>query len=55
MPVDSPWLGYTSLVIESGMTGATMNVYFGLHEATDMAFVLLVLCPVRPSSMEAPM
>jgi FkbM family methyltransferase len=45
MPVLVPWLGSTSLVIETGMTGATMNVYCGLHEAADMAFVLHVLRP----------
>lgn len=38
-----PWVGSTSLVIETGMTGATMNLYCGLHEAADMAFVLHVL------------
>ncbi len=36
------------LVIERGMTGATMNVYCGLHEANDMAFVLHLL---RPSDL----
>lgn len=40
MPVIVPWVGGTSLVIETGMTGATMNFYCGLHEAADMAFVL---------------
>jgi FkbM family methyltransferase len=45
MPVVFPWVGNTFLVIESGMTGATMNVYCGLHEAADMAFVLHVLRP----------
>jgi FkbM family methyltransferase len=45
MPVVVPWIGTTSLVIERGMTGATMNVYCGLHEAADMAFVLHLLRP----------
>jgi FkbM family methyltransferase len=45
MPVIVPWVGSTSLVIETGMTGATMNIYCGLHEAADMAFVLHVLRP----------
>jgi FkbM family methyltransferase len=45
MPVLVPWVGSTSLVIETGMTGATMNVYCGLHEAADMAFVLHLLRP----------
>jgi FkbM family methyltransferase len=30
-------------VVERGKTGATMNVYCGLHEAADMAFVLHLL------------
>jgi len=45
MPVVVPWIGATSLVVERGMTGATMNVYCGLHEAADMAFVLHLLRP----------
>jgi FkbM family methyltransferase len=45
MPVIVPWVGGTSLVIETGMTGATMNFYCGLHEAADMAFVLHALRP----------
>jgi hypothetical protein len=44
-PVIVPWVGGTSLVIETGMTGATMNFYCGLHEAADMAFVLHSLRP----------
>jgi len=45
MPVVVPWIGTTSLVVERGMTGATMNVYCGLQEAADMAFVLHLLRP----------
>jgi len=45
MPVLVPWVGSTSQVIETGMTGATMNLYYGLHEAADMAFVLHALRP----------
>ena len=45
MPVVFPWIGHTSLVIERGMTGATMNVYCGLHHTADMAFVLHLLRP----------
>lgn len=45
LPALVPWVGSTSLLIENGMTGATMNFYCGLHEATDMAFVLHVLRP----------
>ena len=39
-PVIWPWIGQSSLVVERGMTGATMNIYCGLHEFEDMAFVL---------------
>ncbi len=45
MPLLVPWVGNTSLVIEAGMTGATMNFYCGLHEAVDMALVLHALQP----------
>jgi len=31
--------------METGMTGATTNLYCGLHEAADMAFVLHALRP----------
>jgi hypothetical protein len=45
MPVLVPWVGSTSLVIETGMTGATMNFYCGLHEAANTDFVLHALRP----------
>ena len=45
MPVVAPWVQGTALVVETGMTGATMNLYCGLHEAADMAFVLHLLRP----------
>jgi FkbM family methyltransferase len=38
-----PWVDGTKLVVRKGMTGATGNVYCGLHEFVDMAFVLHVL------------
>jgi len=38
-----PWVGSAKLVIGPGMTGATMNIYCGLHEFADMAFLLHVL------------
>ena len=38
-----PWVGTTRLVVRRGMTGATGNIYVGLHEFRDMAFVLHVL------------
>ena len=44
-PVVWPWINGTKLVVETGMTGATMNIYCGLHEFADMAFVLHMLRP----------
>lgn len=38
-----PFVDGTRLVVERGMTGATGNVYCGLHEFVDMAFTLHVL------------
>jgi len=38
-----PWIGGTQLVVRSGMTGATGNIYCGLHEFAEMAFVMHVL------------
>jgi hypothetical protein len=46
-PVAMPYVKDTRLLVESGMAGATGNVYAGLHEFEDMAFVLHAL---RPSS-----
>ncbi len=40
MPVVVPFVGDTELVVERSMTGATGNVYCGLHEFADMAFCL---------------
>lgn len=39
------WIGGTRLVARQGMTGATGNIYCGLHEYRDMAFVLHALRP----------
>ncbi len=44
-PIIWPWIGQTRLAIETGMTGATMNIYCGLHEFVDMAFLLHLLRP----------
>jgi FkbM family methyltransferase len=44
-PVVMPFVGDALLVVEPGMTGATGNIYCGLHEFADMAFVLHVLRP----------
>ena len=38
-----PYVGETRLLVARGMTGATGNVYCGLHEFEDMAFVLHAL------------
>ena len=35
-----PWIGGARLVVERGMTGATGNLYCGLHEFADMALLL---------------
>ena len=37
------WIGDSRLLVEQGMTGATGNIYFGLHEFADMAVVLHLL------------
>ncbi len=44
-PVAVPFIGKTHLVAEPSMTGATGNIYCGLHEFHDMAFVLHFLRP----------
>lgn len=43
--VEVEWIGGTKLVARHGMTGATGNIYCGLHEFRDMAFVLHALRP----------
>jgi FkbM family methyltransferase len=40
-----PWIGKTRLIARSGMSGATGNIYCGLHEFPEMAFILHVLRP----------
>jgi FkbM family methyltransferase len=45
MPVVVPFVGESQLVAEIGMTGATGNIYAGLHEFVDMAFTLHLLQP----------
>jgi FkbM family methyltransferase len=44
------WIGGTRLAARRGMTGVTGNIYAGLHEFADMAFVLHFL---RPSDLFA--
>src|SRR5690348_855531 len=44
-PIVCKFAGGTHLVVERGMTGATGNVYCGLHEFEDMAFIAHYLRP----------
>lgn len=44
-PVVVPFVDDSVLVAEPGMAGATGNIYCGLHEFADMAFLLHVLRP----------
>jgi FkbM family methyltransferase len=44
-PFVEPWIGDSKLVVSRGMTGATGNLYFGLHEFSDMGFLLHFLRP----------
>ena len=44
-PVAVPFVNATRLLVKPGMTGATGNIYCGLHEFEDMAFVLHFLRP----------
>ena len=39
-PVVYPYTEKAKLIIEKGMTGATGNLYCGLHEFEDMSFLL---------------
>jgi len=38
-----PYIENTRLLVETGMSGATGNIYFGLHEYESMSFVLHTL------------
>ena len=44
-PVVVPFVNNTRLLAKPGMTGATGNIYCGLHEFEDMGFVLHFLRP----------
>jgi FkbM family methyltransferase len=44
-PVAVPFVNSSLLLVSPGMTGATGNVYTGLHEFEDMAFVIHLLRP----------
>jgi FkbM family methyltransferase len=43
--VEYQWVGGSTLLVKNGMTGATGNIYCGLHEFGDMAFLLHFLRP----------
>ena len=43
--VEFDWIEGSKLVARKGMTGATGNIYCGLHEFVDMAFLLHLLRP----------
>lgn len=40
-----PWVGGSTLLAEPGMTGVTGNIYYGLHEFVEMAFIAMLLRP----------
>jgi len=44
-PVVYPFVENSKLIVEPGMTGATGNIYTGLHEFEDMMFLLHLLRP----------
>jgi FkbM family methyltransferase len=44
-PVVYPFVEDSKLIVERGMTGATGNIYAGLHEFEDMMFLLHLLRP----------
>jgi FkbM family methyltransferase len=46
------WIGGTKLIVDRGMTGATGNIYCGLHEFADMALVIHFLSG-QPNPSEA--
>jgi FkbM family methyltransferase len=43
--VEFNWLGGAKLLVRRGMTGATGNIYCGLHEFVEMSFLLHILRP----------
>jgi FkbM family methyltransferase len=43
--IEVNWIGGAKLVARNGMTGATGNIYCGLHEFADMSFLLHLLRP----------
>lgn len=43
--IEFEWIEGAKLIARNGMTGATGNIYCGLHEFVDMAFLLHILRP----------
>ncbi len=43
--VEFNWIEGSKLLVRNGMTGATGNIYCGLHEFADMVFLLHLLSP----------
>ena len=43
--IEFDWIEGSKLLVKRGMTGATGNIYCGLHEFADMAFLLHLLRP----------
>lgn len=39
-PVIYPWVNNSKLILRKGMTGATIDLYAGLHDFEDMSFLL---------------
>jgi len=44
-PVIFPWIDGTKFIVRPGETGFTQNIYCGLHEFQDMAYILHVITP----------
>ena len=42
-PIILPWVNGVKLIVKRGMTGATGNLYAGLHDFEDMSFLLHLL------------
>lgn len=45
LPSLIPWINDTYFIAKNGMTGATGNIYVGLHDFSDMSFLLHLLRP----------
>src|SRR6266849_8995171 len=43
--IEFEWIEGAKLIVSRGMTGATGNIYCGLHEFVEMAFLLRLLRP----------